>query len=185
MASFTIFMTAFALSMDAFAVSVGKGLSIEKLKIKDALIVGLWFGLFQAIMPLIGYFLGASFSRFIEAIDHWIAFILLAFIGACMIKESFSKEDEKLDASLSFKKMLPLAISTSIDALAAGVTFALTDQNIWLAISLIGVITMILSAVGVKIGNLFGEKYKSKAEFVGGVILILMGIKILIEGLFF
>ncbi len=181
----TIFITAFALSMDAFSVAIGKGLSIQKLKLKDALIVGAWFGLFQAVMPIIGYFLGSSLGDLISAIDHWIAFILLAFIGACMIKESFSKDEDALDSSLSFKKMLPLAISTSIDALATGVTFAIMDANVWISALIIGITTFAFSAVGVKIGNLFGSKYKSKAEFVGGIILILIGLKILIEGLFF
>ena len=181
----SIFLTALALSMDAFAVAIGKGLSIPKLKYKDCLIVGIWFGLFQALMPLIGYFLGTAFAKYIVAVDHWIAFVLLAFIGGTMIKESFSKDEEEKDASLSFKKMLPLAISTSIDALAAGVTFALVGTNIILSVSLIGLITLIISAIGVKLGNVVGLKYKSKAELLGGILLIGMGLKILIEHLFF
>ena len=180
-----LFILAVGLSMDAFAVSVCKGLSVRRLKPRHALIAGAWFGGFQALMPLLGWALGRQFESFIKSIDHWIAFALLGIIGANMIRESLKKEDEELNDSFSFKVMLPLAIATSIDALAVGVTFAFLSVDIVPAILLIGVTTFALSAAGVKIGNVFGAKYKSKAEFAGGVILILLGIKILIEHLFF
>ena len=173
-----------ALAMDAFAVSICKGLSVRELKPKHGLIAGAYFGGFQALMPLIGWLLGRQFEVLIKSVDHWIAFGLLALIGANMIRESFGEADEQ-SASFSFKAMLPLAIATSIDALAVGVTFAFLEVNIVLAISLIGVITFAISAAGVKIGNVFGTRFKSKAEFAGGVILILLGIKILVEHLFF
>ena len=169
--------------MDAFAVSICKGLSVTKINWKHSVIAGLYFGGFQAAMPIIGYLLGSSFKDYIEKFDHWIAFGLLLIIGANMIREAFSKEEDELDGSFSFKSMFPLAIATSIDALAVGVTFAFLNVQIIPAISFIGVITFLLSAAGVKIGNIFGEKYKSKAEFVGGVVLILMGVKILLEHL--
>lgn len=174
-----------SLAMDAFAVAVCKGLSLGKgFKLKHALKVGLYFGIFQAVMPLIGYFVGSMFSGYIEAVDHWIAFGLLAIIGGNMLKEAFSKdEDECMDCALDFKTMVLLAIATSIDALAAGVAFAMDDINIVIAVLIIGVSTFLLSFLGVKIGNVFGTKYKSKAEICGGVALILMGIKILVEGL--
>ena len=175
---------AVGLSMDAFAVSVCKGLSVGKLKIKHCATAGLYFGGFQALMPLLGWLRGKQFEGLIKSIDHWIAFVLLVLIGANMVRESFGK-DEDLNDSFSFKVMLPLAIATSIDALAVGVTFAFLDVNIFFAVSLIGVTTFLFSAAGVKIGNVFGTKYKSKAELAGGIILILLGIKILIEHLFF
>ncbi|MBR5773882.1 MAG: manganese efflux pump [Clostridia bacterium] len=179
-----LFVIAVGLAMDAFAVSICKGLSVTKAKWKHSLIAGLYFGGFQAAMPVIGYLLGSSFKEYIESFDHWIAFALLVLIGGNMIKESFSKDDEEFDGSFSVKTMLPMALATSIDALAIGVTFALLpDVSILPAVSLIGVITFALAAVGVKIGNIFGEKYKSKAEFTGGVVLILMGVKILLEHL--
>ena len=177
-----LFVIAIGLSMDAFAVSVCKGLSVEKLKPRHALAVALYFGGFQALMPTIGYFLGAGFKDYIERIDHWIAFALLVLIGANMIWESREK-GEKMDASFGVRAMLPLAVSTSIDALAVGVTFAIEGVNVWLAALIIGVITAVLSAVGIKIGNVFGAKYKSVAERIGGCVLILMGIKILLEHL--
>lgn len=173
--------TAVGLSMDAFAVAICKGVAIKKVRIKDCVIVGAWFGGFQALMPLFGYLLGVQFKKQIESFDHWVAFALLSIIGISMIKEALSKDEDEADASLKPRKMVILAIATSIDALAVGVTFALLSVNIWLAITLIGIFTFLLSAIGVKIGNVFGEKYKSKAEFVGGVILILLGIKILLE----
>ncbi|MBR5272988.1 MAG: manganese efflux pump [Clostridia bacterium] len=177
-----LFVLAVGLAMDAFAVSICKGLSVTKVSFKHSAIVGLYFGGFQAAMPLIGYFLGASFRDYIESVDHWIAFGLLLIIGANMIREAFSKDDdEELDGSFSVKSMLPIAVATSIDALAVGVTFAFLNVRIVPAISFIGVITFVLSAVGVKLGNVVGAKYKSKAEFVGGVVLIIMGIKILLE----
>jgi putative Mn2+ efflux pump MntP len=182
----SLLLTAVALSMDAFAVAIGKGLSIKKLQLKHALLVGAWFGIFQAIMPLIGYFLGDTFGKFIDQFDHWIAFALLVLIGINMIRESLSKKEEEIDASLSPKKMFVLAVSTSIDALATGAAFAFAGgTNIWLAIAIIGVTTFVLSAVGVKIGNAFGSKYKSKAELVGGIVLIGIGVEILVKALFF
>lgn len=177
-----LFILAVGLSMDAFAVSVCKGLSLGKIKPKHMCIAGAWFGGFQALMPLIGYFLGSFFAEMIEKYDHWVSFVLLAIIGGNMIKESFGK-DEKVDSSMDVKSMLLLAIATSIDALAVGVTFAFLQVQIVPAVSFIGVITFIFSAVGVKIGSLFGTKYKSKAELFGGIVLVLIGIKILLEGI--
>lgn len=182
MSIWDLFILAVGLSMDAFAVSVCKGLSLGKIKPKHMCIAGAWFGGFQALMPLIGYFLGSFFAEMIEKYDHWVAFVLLAFIGGNMIKESFDK-DEKVDSSMDVKSMLLLAIATSIDALAVGVTFAFLQVQIVPAVSFIGVITFIFSAVGVKIGSLFGTKYKSKAELFGGIVLVLIGIKILLEGI--
>lgn len=171
------------LAMDAFAVSVCKGLSLKKLSIKKALIVGIYFGLFQGGMPVIGYFLGSTFESLITQIDHWIAFILLLFIGGNMIKESLSKECEDSNDKVDFRTMLPLAIATSIDALAIGITFAFLKVNILVAVLIIGIITFVLSFIGVIVGKKVGCKYKNKAEFIGGIILILMGIKILLEHL--
>ena len=180
MSLWELFAIAIGLSMDAFAVAVCKGLSVEKMKRRYPIIAGIYFGCFQAVMPLIGYFLGSSFQSLIENIDHWIAFVLLSAIGANMIRESRHKA-EKIDASFSVKSMIPLGVATSIDALAVGVTFAFLKVQIIPAVSFIGIVTFILSAVGVKLGNVFGEKYKSKAEMTGGIVLILMGIKILLE----
>lgn len=171
------------LAMDAFAVSVCKGLSMSKMSWKKACIIGLYFGIFQALMPLIGYLLGINFQEKIDNIDHWIAFILLGIIGINMIKEAMSKQKESSNDSIKFKDMIVLAIATSIDALAVGITFAFLKVNILLAISLIGIITLVLSIIGVKIGNIFGNKYEKKAQLVGGIILILLGIKILLEHL--
>ena len=179
----TLFVLAVGLSMDAFAVAVCKGLAMKKMSWKNAVIVGLWFGTFQALMPVIGYFLGVSFADRIKSVDHWIAFVLLALIGGNMIREAFGKEEERASADLDVKTMFIMAVATSIDALAVGVTFAFLDQNMPLAVSLIGVTTCMLSMLGVKVGNLFGVKYKSKAEFIGGLILILLGAKILLEHL--
>ena len=165
-----LFLVAVGLSMDAFAVAVCKGLALRKVNAGQMALVGLWFGGFQALMPLIGYFVGAQFREQITFIDHWIAFGLLAIIGGNMIRESLSKEEECPDASLSVKAMLPMAIATSIDALAVGVSFAFLSVYIGAAVSF-------------KAGSLFGAKYKSKAELAGGVILILMGLKILLEHL--
>lgn len=180
-----LFVLALGLSMDAFAVSICKGLSVPKLQAKHCLICGVYFGGFQALMPLIGWALGIRFQSMITNIDHWIAFVLLAVIGANMIKESFSKEEECPDASFGFKTMLTLAVATSIDALAVGVTFAFLDVSIVPAVLLIGATTFVCSAVGVKIGNVFGNRFQSKAEFLGGLVLIAIGLKILIEHLFF
>lgn len=176
-----LLIIAVGVSMDAFAVSICKGLSVQHLKPKHALSTSLWFGGFQALMPLIGYFLGMSFADLVESVDHWIAFILLGIIGANMIKESFSKDCGCVAPDFSFKTMLAMAVATSIDALAIGVSFAFLGVNIWHAIVCIGLTTGAFSAVGVCIGNLFGNRYKSKAEFAGGFILIVMGIKILLE----
>jgi len=177
-----LLVVAVGLSMDAFAIAICKGLSVEKAEKKHLLITGLWFGGAQALMPLLGYLLGTGFQSFIETIDHWIAFILLGIIGLGMIKES-REECKPLNASFSAKAMFPLAIADSIDALAAGVTFAFLEVNIVPAIVLIGVITCAFSAFGIWLGNRFGEKYRSKAELTGGIILIIMGLKILIEHL--
>ena len=177
-----LFILAVGLSMDAMAVSICKGLSVQKLKPRHAAITGLYFGGFQAGMPLIGYFLGRSFQAYIERFDHWIAFVLLALIGANMIKESFG-DAEECNCSFCPKAMLPMAVATSIDALAVGVTFAFLNVSIVPAVSFIGVITFSLSVVGVYVGHLFGAKFKAKAELTGGIVLILMGLRILLEHL--
>ena len=182
MSIFELFILAIGLSMDAFAVSICKGLSLGKIKVKHMLIAGLWFGGFQALMPLIGYFLGSFFADMITKYSHWIAFILLLFIGGNMIKESFD-EEENVNADMGVKNMFLLAVATSIDALAVGVTFAFLRVQIVPAVSFIGCVTFVCSAIGVKIGSIFGSKYRSKAEFCGGVILILIGLKILLNGL--
>ena len=179
-----LFILAIGLSMDAFAVAICKGLATEKVKFKHMAITGLWFGGFQALMPFIGYILGKSFEKYVTAFDHWIAFVLLGAIGINMLKEAFSKEENENDCNFGCKTMFFMAVATSIDALAVGITFALLpDVNILAAVSFIGVITFCFSAVGVKLGSVFGGKYKSKAEFAGGAILIILGLKILIEHL--
>lgn len=181
-----LLILAVGLSMDAFAVSVCKGLALEKVTIKESSIVGAWFGGFQALMPAIGFFLGSTFEEYIVKFDHWIAFVLLGLIGANMIKEAFSGEEETDDGCMCFKPMLIMAVATSIDALAVGITFAFlipTVGEMIVAVLMIGVITFCLSGVGVKVGSVFGAKYKSKAEFAGGAILILLGLKILLEHL--
>ena len=180
-----LFLIAVGLSMDAFAVSVCKGLAMPKCTFKKAAIVGLWFGGFQALMPAIGYILGAQFQEAIASIDHWIAFVLLALIGGNMIHEALDNDEEEADASLDVKTMFLLAVATSIDALAMGITFAFLKVNIIPAVCFIGIVTFIISFAGVKIGNVFGARYKNKAEIVGGVILILLGLKILLEHLGF
>ena len=171
------------LGMDAFAVSICKGLSMKKMNWKKALIIGLYFGVFQAVMPTIGFFLGTTFERFITNIDHWIAFILLVGIGINMIKEAFDEESENRNDNVDIKTMLVLSIATSIDALAIGITFACLKMHILIPVITIGVTTFIISVIGVKIGNRFGDKYEKKAETMGGVILILLGTKILLEHL--
>ena len=178
-------LIAVGLSMDAFAVSVCKGLAMPKCTFKKAAIVGLWFGGFQALMPAIGYVLGAQFQEAIASIDHWIAFVLLALIGGNMIHEALDNDEEEADASLDVKTMFLLAVATSIDALAIGITFAFLKVNIIPAVCFIGIVTFIISFAGVKIGNVFGARYKNKAEIVGGIILILLGLKILLEHLGF
>lgn len=179
-----LFVLAVGLSMDAFAVSICKGLSLKKIEMKHLLIVGLYFGVFQAGMPLAGYLLGNQFSDKIVSVDHWIAFGLLLLIGGNMIKESLNKEeeeDEMKEAGLEVKAMLILAVATSIDALAVGVTFAFLQVQIFQAVFLIGITTFILSVIGVKIGNVFGARFKSHAELAGGIILVILGAKILLE----
>lgn len=177
-----LFILAVGLSMDAFAVSICKGLSLGKITKKHMAVAGAWFGGFQALMPLIGYFLGSFFADMITKYAHWIAFVLLIIIGGNMLKEAIG-EDEKVDACMDAKEMFLLAIATSIDALAVGVTFAFLKVQIVPAVSFIGFVTFVCSAIGVKIGSIFGSKYRSKSEFCGGVILILIGLKILLNGL--
>lgn len=179
-----IFFISVGLAMDAFSVSVCKGLSMKKLDIKKALIIAIYFGVFQGIMPLIGYFLGSTFESLISGIDHWIAFALLEFIGINMIREAFGDENKNANDRVDFKTMMILALATSIDALTVGVTFAFFNVNILLATFVIAIVTFALSLVGVKIGNRFGNKYESKAEIMGGSILAFIGFKILIEHLF-
>ena len=182
-----LLLLAIGLSMDAFAVSICKGLSVKKAGLKESVICGVWFGGFQALMPTIGFFLGTLFAAAIEAVDHWVAFVLLALIGGNMLKEAFSKECdccENHDADLSVKTMFVMAIATSIDALAVGISLAMAGQvNIWLAALFIGICTFGFSALGVKIGNVFGSRFEKKAQIAGGVILILLGTKILLEHL--
>ena len=180
-----LFLLALGLSMDAFAVAVCKGLSMQTMRPKHALIIGLYFGGFQALMPWLGYLLGIRFQGAIKTYDHWIAFILLGIIGFNMVKESLEQEPESCDASVDVKTMLLLAIATSIDALAVGVTFAFLEVRILPAIAFIGCITFLISIIGVKVGTVFGARYKSRAERAGGIILLLIGFKILIEHLFF
>lgn len=177
-----LFLIALGLSMDAFAVSVCKGLSLGKINIKHMCTAGVWFGGFQALMPLTGYFLGRSFADMITHLDHWIAFILLLAIGGNMVRESFG-DAEHLNAAMDIKTMFPLALATSIDALAVGVTFAFMRISIIPAVCLIGATTFVCSGAGIKIGSIFGMRYKTKSEFLGGVILIAIGLKILLEGI--
>ncbi|MGN0527536.1 MAG: manganese efflux pump MntP family protein [Eubacterium sp.] len=179
-----IFLIAVGLSMDAFAVSICKGLKMQnKINGGQTALIALFFGGFQALMPVIGWFLGSSFKKYIENFDHWVAFVLLAFIGGKMIYDSFHDDDDNEDKPFSIKELFLLAIATSIDALAVGITFAIIKTNIWTAVALIGVTTFVLSAVGVFIGHKFGAKYKNKAELAGGIILVLIGVKILLEHL--
>lgn len=178
-----LFILAVGLAMDAFAVSICKGLSIRRLKLGHCLLVGLWFGAFQALMPTLGYFLGSTFAQLVQAIDHWIAFVLLLIIGGNMIREALSGDEEEVSPSLAAPGMFLLAVATSIDALAVGVTFAFLQVHIWAAVALIGICTFVISAVGVKIGHVFGARFKSKAELFGGVVLVLIGAKILLEHL--
>ncbi|MDR0230513.1 MAG: manganese efflux pump MntP family protein [Dysgonamonadaceae bacterium] len=185
MGLFEIIIIAVGLSMDAFAVSITLGLSVKKPKVKEILLPGVYFGFFQALMPLIGFFAGVYFANKIHDLDHWIAFILLGFIGGKMIKDSFSKDEEREKGNpFHFARMLLLATATSIDALVVGIAFAFLGVNIYTAIIIIGFTTFCVSICGVKIGNIFGAKYKSKAEFIGGAVLVILGLKILIEHLF-
>lgn len=182
-----LLLTAIALSMDAFAVSVCKGLGMRRMRYDQALVISLYFGVFQALMPLIGWLLGTSFSRYIQAFDHWIAFVLLAFLGGKMLWDVFhEKEDgeqESAECRLDHRELFMLAIATSIDALAVGIAFACLDVNIWSSISIIGVTTLVISFAGVWIGNRFGNRFQKKAEIAGGLVLILIGVKILAEHL--
>lgn len=180
-----LFILAVGLSMDAFAVAVCKGLAMQKMNWRHAIVIGLYFGGFQAAMPSLGYILGVGFQSRIQAVDHWIAFVLLVFIGLNMVRESRDQEAEHVDPSVGFKVMVILAIATSIDALAVGVTFAFLQVNIVPAVCFIGTVTFLLSVIGVKVGNVFGTRYKSRAELVGGLILIAIGVKILLEHLGF
>lgn len=177
-----IFVIAVGLSMDAFAVSVCKGLSVKRLRPAQSLLAGLYFGGFQFLMPLLGWLLGFRFERWIEAVDHWVAFVLLGVIGLNMIRSSFS-EEETVDDDFSFSAMLPLAVATSVDALAVGITFAFLKVEILPAAGLIGVTTFVLSALGVGLGRLFGRRSRETAERIGGIMLILIGLKILLEHL--
>ena len=188
MGIFELLLLAVGVSMDAFAVSICKGLAMKKATFKASMTCGVWFGGFQALMPTIGFFLGTLFADAIEAFDHWVAFVLLGFLGFNMLRDAFSGEEndscDANEADLSAKTMLVMAIATSIDALAVGISLAMAgDVNIWLAVLLIGITTGILSAVGVKVGNVFGSRYEKRAQFCGGVILALLGVKILLEHL--
>ena len=177
-----LLLLAVGLSMDACAVSICKGLSMKNADLRAMSICGVWFGGFQAMMPLIGFLLGSLFAEAIESIDHWVAFVLLGIIGVNMLKEAFSDEEEEPDADLSPKTMFVMAVATSIDALAVGISLAMAgDVNIWVAVALIGVITFAMSALGVKVGNIFGNRFEKKAQMAGGFILILLGAKILLE----
>ena len=180
---FELFLIGIGLSMDAFAVAICKGLGMERINKRDTLLLALFFGGFQALMPTLGFLLGYRFESFITSIDHWIAFILLALIGGNMIREALGKDDDNENDDFSFKAMLPLAVATSIDALAVGISFAFLGVDIVQAALLIGATTFVLSGVGIFVGNIFGSKYKSKAEFLGGVVLIFIGLKILLEHL--
>ena len=183
MSIWELFVIAVGLSMDAFAVSVCKGLSAGRVRLGHALTAGIWFGGFQALMPFLGWLLGSRFQSFISSVDHWIAFLLLGLIGLNMVRESRSQEEEEVGASFAPKAMLPLAVATSIDALTVGITFAFLQVDILWAITLIGVTTFVRSAIGVKAGGIVGERGKSRAELAGGLVLILMGCKILVEHL--
>ena len=178
-----LLLIAIGLSMDAFSVSICKGLTTKRFSWRMALLCGLWFGFFQALMPVIGYFRGAQFQELIEAYDHWIAFGLLFLIGANMIREALSKKEESANGDLDVKTMFLLAIATSIDALAVGVSFACIQVKLWSSVLIIGITTFLFSVLGVKIGNVFGSKYEKSAGIIGGIILILIGLKILLEHL--
>ena len=176
-----LLVIAVGVSMDAFAVSVCKGMSVRRLRSSHVLSAAIWFGGFQALMPLAGYFLGVSFAEYVTEFDHWISFVLLGIIGGKMIKESLAGDSVEADPDFSFRTMLALALATSIDALAVGVSFAFLKVDIWIAVLLIGITTAAFSGVGILVGNRFGAHYKSKAEFAGGVILVVIGVKILLE----
>ncbi len=183
MSIFEIFLVGIGLAMDAFAVSVCKGMAVQQVTLRQMCSAGLWFGGFQALMPLIGYFAGSVFTSYIQRVDHWIAFILLSLIGINMIREAFSKDEPEEDDSFALKTMFLMAVATSIDALAVGVTFSFFSVNIWMAAAVIGVTTFVLSACGVRLGAVFGLFLKSRAEILGGGILIIIGLRILLEHL--
>ena len=183
MGLFEIILIGLGLGMDSFAVAICKGLAMKKMNWNKAIVIGIYFGVFQAIMPIIGYFLGVNFQNVIVEFDHWIAFVLLGSIGLNMLKDAYSKENDSFDDCVEVKTMIVLAIATSIDALAVGITFAFLQVNIVVSVVVIGVIAFSLSVIGVVLGNLFGNKYEKRAEIFGGVILIFMGCKILIEHL--
>ena len=183
-----LLLTAVGLAMDAFAVSICKGLGMRKMRYGQAVVIGLYFGVFQALMPLIGWLLGTSFSRYIQAFDHWIAFVLLALIGGKMLWDVFHEDNEataaqKLDAKLDHRELFMLAIATSIDALAVGIAFACLDVEIWSSVSIIGIVTFVISFCGVWIGNRFGSRFEKKAGIAGGIVLIGIGVKILADHL--
>ena len=178
-----IFLVGISLAMDAFAVAVCKGLSLKKINIKNSLIIGIYFGFFQGLMPIVGFILGISFQEIITQLDHWIVFVLLGVIGTNMIKDSFSKERETLNDNINFKTMFPLALATSIDALAVGITFSFLKVNIIKASLIITTTTFLISIIGVIIGNKVGNKLEKKAEFFGGLVLLVIGLKILLEHL--
>lgn len=180
-----LLIIAIGLSMDAFAVSIGKGLSLRSVRLRHYLLAGLWFGGFQALMPLVGYACGVSFAEAVASIDHWIAFVLLAIIGGKMVRDALSGEEESSDADFSVRTMFLLAVATSIDALAVGVSFAFLHVDLTRSVITIGLTTALFSAAGVQIGHLFGNRWRSHAELLGGVVLISMGLKILVEHLFF
>jgi len=179
----SVVLIAIGLAMDAFAVSICKGLAMKTPSLRSMIIIGIWFGGFQMLMPIVGYYLGESFYQYIADIDHWVAFGLLLLIGLNMIREALTGEEEDVDDSIGFKIMLLLAIATSIDALAVGISMAMEGADIWVDASIIGIITLIISIIGVKLGSIVGDRYSSKAELAGGIILILIGLKILLEGL--
>ena len=179
----SVVLIAIGLAMDAFAVSICKGLAMKTPSLRSMIIIGIWFGGFQMLMPIVGYYLGESFYQYIADIDHWVAFGFLLLIGLNMIREALTGEEEDVDDSIGFKIMLLLAIATSIDALAVGISIAMEGADIWVDASIIGIITLIISIIGVKLGSIVGDRYSSKAELAGGIILILIGLKILLEGL--
>lgn len=179
----SVVLIAVGLAMDAFAVAICKGLAMKKPPLRAVIVIALWFGIFQAVMPIIGFYLGTTLYDYIADYDHWIAFILLVLIGANMIREALSGEEEDMDACIDSKTMLVLAVATSIDALAVGISLAMSGDNIWSSALIIGVVTFLISAFGVKVGSLFGDRFGRKAELAGGLILIIIGLRVLLDGL--
>lgn len=178
-----LLLIAIGLAMDAFAVSVGKGITLKRVRLSHALTAGIWFGGFQALMPIAGFFLATSFADYVTSIDHWIAFGLLMLIGLNMIRETIWGDEESHDNNFGFRTMLLMAIATSIDAMAVGISMAFLDVNIWTSAAVIGIVTLLLSAAGTYLGHIFGSRLGSKAGILGGIILIAIGIKIVIEHL--